>query len=457
MTIVCLILFIILNIWLFNTLYSEQVVIKLPEKGTYALLCSGPEALIILMFATAWIGLGPFLAMRLALLEVLCVLGILKCQNSQPFSWAFILYIVFLAWVIYGITYTPQPMFGIRMLLKYLYPLLFALLTAKIVRDGEVMIATGLWSRSIAVSGALLIILTKFGVPFISGFTLNVLWSLAGYVTGLIGVTMFSLTLSEFTQNKKQNLYWTLASGIVCLLMVFRTDIFGTAIALAAFFLIKYKLKALPIILLIGILGICSIFYIPAVKEKMFVDPDKANMTEFIQNGGINDDNINTNYRKFAWETVQEAVYNDHPLKGAGTGRVQTYYQTEAENILRGGQLHNDLLVIQLDNGIIGLVLFFIAYGAIFLHCLYIYNRSQNSYTRIAAITAGASILGILATCYSDNTVTYSMVTFSFPWGFYGMTLGLKAKENETQVDIEYEEIEVAEDEIESEGLASEK
>lgn len=443
MTIVCYILFIILNIWFLKTLYSEKVVVKLPEKGTYALLCAGPEALIILMFATAWVGLGSLLAMRLALLEVLCVLGLLKCKNSQPFSWAFMLYIVFLAWVIYGITYTPQPMFGIRMLLKYLYPFLFAMMTAKIIRDGEAMIAAGLWSRTIAVGGAILIILSKFGVPFIAGVALKVLWALAGYVTGLIGVTMFSLALAYESENRKQNLYWALASGIVCLLMVFRTDIFGTGIALAAFFLIKYKLKAIPIIFLIGILGICSIFYIPAVKEKMFFDPDKATMTEFLQGGGINDQNVNTNYRRYAWATVQSAVYNDQPYIGAGTGRVQTYYYTEAPKIMRGGQLHNDLLLIQLDNGIIGLVLFFVAYGAIFIHCLYLYNRSHDRYIKIASITAGASILGMLATCYSDNTISYSMVTFSFPWGFYGMALGLKAKENETPEDIEYEEFEV--------------
>lgn len=447
MTIILYIIFLALTIWLFKTLYAEHSIVKSPEKGAPALFCAGPEALIVLMFATAWIGLGPVLAVRLGILELLCVLGILKCKNSQPFSWALTLYVIFLAWIAWGITYTPQPMFGVRMLLKYLYPFLFALLTAKVVRDGEVAIYSGMWSRTIAIVGIILIILGRYGFSFMNLLAASIFWGSAGYVTGLIGVTIFSLALAYESENRKQNLYWALATGIVCFLVVFRTDIFGTAIALAAFFLIKYKLKAIPVILLIGIMGLCSIFYIPAVKEKMFFDPDKADMTEFVQNGGKLDENVNTNFRKYAWAKVEQAVYNGHPLKGSGTGRVQKYYYTEAPSILRGGQLHNDLLLIQLDNGIIGLVLFFVAYGAIFIHCLYLYNRSENPYIKIASITAGASILGVLATCYSDNTISYSMVTFSFPWGFYGMALGLKAKEKDSQEDIEFEEIEIIDEE----------
>ncbi len=44
----------------------------------------------------------------------------------------------------------------------------------------------------------------------------------------------------------------------------------------------------------------------------------------------------------------------------------------------------------------------------------------------MAALVAGSSLLGVFVTMYSDNTLSYSMVTLSFPWGFYGMALGLK-------------------------------
>ena len=37
-------------------------------------------------------------------------------------------------------------------------------------------------------------------------------------------------------------------------------------------------------------------------------------------------------------------------------------------------------------------------------------------------------MLGVTLTMYSDNTVSFSMATLGFPWGFYGMALGLLKK-----------------------------
>ena len=90
--------------------------------------------------------------------------------------------------------------------------------------------------------------------------------------------------------------------------------------------------------------------------------------------------------------------------------------------------MHNDLLVLKCDNGLVGIVLFGLAYFAVTLHCIIIYHKCLNPYTRMAALVAGASLMGVFVTMYSDNTLSYSMVTLSFPWGFYGMALGLKDK-----------------------------
>ena len=47
----------------------------------------------------------------------------------------------------------------------------------------------------------------------------------------------------------------------------------------------------------------------------------------------------------------------------------------------------------------------------------------------MAAMVAGASLMGVFVTMYSDNTLSYSMCTLSFPWGFYGMALGINNNE----------------------------
>ena len=49
-----------------------------------------------------------------------------------------------------------------------------------------------------------------------------------------------------------------------------------------------------------------------------------------------------------------------------------------------------------------------------------IYDMLSNSF-----ISAGASLAGVAVTMYSDNVVNYSMCTLAYPFGFYGMMLGL--------------------------------
>ena len=116
-------------------------------------------------------------------------------------------------------------------------------------------------------------------------------------------------------------------------------------------------------------------------------------------------------------------------MTGAGTGRVQTWFYEEAVGWESGGQTHNDFLVLMCDNGLIGLSLYLLMYVAVLLHCIVLYHRQRDPMIRLCTIVAGASLFGVLVTMYSDNTVSYSMATLSYPWGLYGMALGLaKAK-----------------------------
>jgi len=372
------------------------------------------------MFATAWIGLSPVLSLRLAFLEMLCVIGIFKCSNRLPFSLPLKLFAIFLIWVLIGISYSDSVNFGIRMFLKYLYPFLFCLLCAKVVRDGIVFLNAGMWGRKI---GTIVIILLF--IPVVAGFVSPFFWYVAATITGLITFIVFSFAMAEFTEDKKKNLLWGIFLCLPCLIAVFRTDIFGTAVALSALFLVKYRVKAIPFIAVIGLLGLCAMFYIPSVRNKMFIDPDKVTITDYLQ-GNIDEDNIQTNMRKFMWEDATKRFYDGHELTGSGTGRVQRFFYTEATDARRGGQLHNDFLVLKCDNGNIGFWLFLLAYFAILIHCMILYRKSDNQYVRMCALVAGASLMGVFVTMFSDNTLSYSMVTLSYPWGFYGMVLGMK-------------------------------
>lgn len=425
MTFIALLIFAILTAWELKLFFTSEVEWRMPYGSRDTMRLSGKEALVILMFATAYIGLAPVLSLRLGFLELLSIVGAIMVTSRVKLSWPMWLFIIFIIWEVIGLTYTVSVSYGIRMILKYIYPFLFAIFAARVVRDGEVMVTAGIWARRIATLAVCLTL-----IPFFRLFVGQFFWFHAALTTSIITMVIFSFALVEFSDEKKRNLWWGIGFCLPCFILVYRTDIFGTVVALATFFVLKYRVKGLPIAAALGVLGLCAMFYVPAVKQKMFFRPDEVTMVDYIT-GNYNEDNIRTNGRKQGWEDVENWFFKDKKEIGSGTGRVQYYFYEEAQGWRRGGQLHNDLLVLKCDNGLIGLLLFGLSYFAITLHCIYLYHKGRNQYTRLAAMVAGASLMGVFVTMHSDNTLAYSMCTLSFPWGFYGMALGIEEAHNE--------------------------
>lgn len=235
---------------------------------------------------------------------------------------------------------------------------------------------------------------------------------------------IFSLAMFFFTNKKISNLIYTIVFLLPCLMWVFRTSIMGSAIAIMAFSFIKYKLKSLPVIAGIVVIGITAIFTIPSLKEKMFYD-DSVTIEDF-KEGKIEEENINTNSRAAMWEVLENKFYNRHKLKGCGTGTVQSYMYTHPKVFGGLSVPHSDFIQQKCDNGLIGLILYGAIVVFIFLDCFKTYWRNPDTAIKICAIVAGASIIGVYATFYSDNVVNYSMATLSMPFGFYGMMLGMR-------------------------------
>ena len=426
-TIVALIVFVYLTYKAFRLLNTSVGYLRSPYDKRQLMACSGHEMLVVLILTTGILGLlvPAVISIRLLLWEVLCVLGIIYSKNRPITSVPVILYFVFVAWIIIGITYSPSAVYGSRMLLKYIYPLLIVLFTSAVVRDGELMLKSMMNVRKLAFFSIL-----ALSLPFLNMFFGLVFWHSAALATMYITIAVFSLGMVYFSNEKRKNMVWFIIFCLPCVLWVIRTDIMGTMVALSAFFVIKYRLKSLPILVVLACLSVASIFCIPRVKEKMYFRPDEVTFMDFITNN-VDENNINTSGRSGVWEEVKP-FYETSKVIGQGTGCVQKYIYTEMNQV--GGQLHGDFLVLLCDNGIVGLVLFLLAYGAGFLHCIVLYHRYNSSVIRLCTLVAGASLLGVMVTMYSDNTVSYSMATLSYPWGLYGMALGLIKAEKQKVV-----------------------
>lgn len=389
----------------------------------------GPERFWVLTFATGLVALSApgaldLMAIRLLVLEVFCIVGLFLVDRKPVWSFAIIIYTLFMAWMCIGLWNSPAPSYGIRVIMKYLYPLLVMLFASAAVRNTEVFLKAGLGARVVA-----LISISVFFLPYVSKLFPGVFWYGTASAINYISMFILSLALYFYTDDKRKNILLCLVFMVPCILWVFRTSIMGTALAAMVFFFFKYKLKSLPVIFAVLLVFVFSIFYIPSIRDKMFTENSNVSISQ-LESGEITKDNINSNGRFAMWEWSLGRFYHGHELSGSGTGNLQETFYSLRHPFGSIRIVHNDYVQILCDNGLIGLILFGGSFLLLMLHCFITFNN--NSYhvgIKMCAIIAGSSAAGVLLTMYTDNVVNYTMATLSYPCGFYGMMLGMIAKE----------------------------
>lgn len=422
--------FVILSLMLLLFLYSSSTNVQHPLLKKKRLSFNGPEIFWVLLFSTGLLALSApagldLMAVRLLFLEVLCLMALAKAAGRPSMPTPVQLYLVFMLWLIIGCLYSPSAFYGFRVILKYLYPLLILLTASSVVRHEEVMLKSALGARIVALV-ALVIWLSTAEHLLLPG----VFWYGTARAINYITISMFSLALF-FCLKRPRDLFFSVLFLLPCLLWVYRTSIMGSLVALMVFALYRYRLKALPIIVLLFILGVSSVFYIPALRNKMFRDAD-ITLTDFLA-GEVNQHDIESNARFAMWDYFEKHFYIGHELTGSGTGATQQHFYTHK---LFGGLqvMHSDMVQMKCDNGIVALCLYYGAILLMVLHSFRIYARHKNPWVKLCAITAGSSLVGVAATMYSDNVVNYSMCTLSYPFGFYGMMLGLLKSHSSSRI-----------------------
>lgn len=406
-------------------LFQRYGIVRHPLNRKQLLSLDGPELFWILTFSTGLLafsapGVLDLMAVRLLVLEIFCLIGLFIVKQKVVWNAVSIFYIFYIIWLLVGLFYSPSIVYGLRVIMKYLFPLGLMLFASAVVREGEVFLKAGLCARWVAV-----VCLVFSFIPGAEVLFPGVFWHGTARAIHFISICIFSLALYFYGGKDRRDLYYCILFALPCFIWVFRTSMMGTILALVAFFFFRYRLKSLPIIIGLFLLFIISIFTIPRLKQKMFKDDGVS--IEQLQKGDINKDNIESNARFAMWEHLMGSFYNNKEMLGSGTGCTQNYMYT---HFIFGGLKvpHSDYVQILCDNGMVGLILYLLVGISIIFHSVLIYNRSQWFIVRICAITTGSSMAGIMFTLYSDNVVNYSMATLSVPLGFYGMMLGLNKK-----------------------------
>lgn len=148
--------FLIITLLGLKFLTMKRGVMVNPLNREQKMVMDGPEMFWVLTFSTGLLALSApgaldLMAIRLMVLEVFCIVGLFICKRSPQWSPAIVFYLLYIVWLVIGLSYSPAPGYGFRVILKYLYPLLIMLFASATVRDKEVFLKAGLGARLVAL------------------------------------------------------------------------------------------------------------------------------------------------------------------------------------------------------------------------------------------------------------------------------------------------------------------
>lgn len=383
---------------------------------------------ILLLLLVAVVQAGQFSAQLLLVWIGIFVAWLLKGGLSIKRSRIFLVYGLFLVWLLLSLfLLSPVPDFGLRVLLKYSYPLLLLMVVARMPNNSQFFFKALKLVFYVGFVVNLILLLPQL-FPFI-GAVYGPINIIIWWGPALIDANPFFFVVSLLLfalQRKRLYLFTALIIVSIPLLSAVRTGLIGLFFTLLALSYFRYKVKALPYIGALALASILAIVFVPQVRDKMFVANVSSNqvLNSYDQ---MTTDDIDSNGRFAMWEWSLNEYYKGKEWIGSGLGTLQARFYSGNHpfgNIKSG---HSDYVQLLCDTGWIGLGLYLAIVISIVLQCYKLYNnKAYDMPLRYSALIAGTSLVGIMACAFTDNVINYSLVTLSYPYVFFGFALALK-------------------------------
>ena len=432
--IINLIIFLVLNGYFFIFMFRYSARVKDPLNSSKYILIEGTEMFFILLYATGTLALsssagghgagGGFnlQAIRLLLLEIALLMSLFVSVERPKWGLGTVIYLIYIIWLIYSLTYANSMEYGIRYILKYLYPMIIMIAASAIVRDEKIFLSLCVWARRVAILSALI-----GYIPVVNSFFGGTFWYATALNLNYVTISLTSFALYYYYGKDKKDLIIAILFVLPCIFMVHRSGLLAMFSGLAVFMFLKHKWISLPYIAGVLAIGLVIVFYVPSFHEKMFWKDTENELTiKDLREGNIADDDIRNNGREAVWKMLEAQFYKGHELKGSGIGSCQQFLY---ENPAGVKQTHGDYVQMRCDTGLIGFWIYMAVGIAVFLHCLIVcYTPYVPNYVKCCAMIAAGGIVGCYAAMYSENVVTYTMASTGYPFALYGMMLGMLSK-----------------------------
>lgn len=429
-----IVLFLVLNAYFFIFMMRYSARIKNPVNSSQYLLIEGTEMFFILLFSTGILALssasggqgagGGFnlQAIRLLLLEVALVMSLFFTVEKPKWGPVSIVYLIYIGWMLLSLTWCSSIEYGIRYILKYIYPFIIMLVASAIVRDEPIFLSLCVWARRIAIVSALI-----GYFPFIARFFGGTFWYATALNLNYATISVISFGLYYFYGKDKKDLLLGILFVLPCILVVHRSGMLASFTAISVFMFLKHKWVSLPYIAAVLGVALAIVFYVPSVHDKMFwKDTENELSISDVRAGTIEKDDIRNNGREALWEMLEAQFYEGHELRGSGIGSCQKFLY-DNPSIVK--QTHGDFVQMRCDTGLIGFWLFMAIGIVMLIHCFIVSSTDyMPDAVKCCAMIAAAGTVGCFAAMYSENVVTYTMASTGYPFALYGVMLGMKSK-----------------------------
>jgi hypothetical protein len=401
-------------------------------------------------------------ALRLLIWIVLAGYAVIIYKGRRLFqrnasAWPALWLGLFLAWcIVHFFVFSPDLGYGIRSILRYVYPILVFLLAYRV----SVFEKVPAYLHIIFISTIVISIFTSGmseRIPYLvyNPLLQGIFWpratfadhaaimvgvGLALWSSPLVGKPLFPAGEGSATRKKKRrwqikNYFtaWQYKTALVWLCVsplavANRTGLLATSGSIATFLAYKYKFKSIPFIVGIFFLGLWIVVYMPSFRESTFRDSRGVTIESVreVTSGDIDDSG------RFAmWRHLMKRFYHPNQLVGAGIGTVQHYMYTMAETPYGPfGKLkvaHSEYVNLLCDVGLIGLSLYVLTgLSALFLGLKAVFRKEKTE--RMLGLVVASSFVALFCAMGFDNPHLYALGVHQYPFAFLGMLMAVQAE-----------------------------
>lgn len=336
-----------------------------------------------------------------------------------------ILLLIFIGIILLGIFIGGYWVRGSMMCMKYIILILFLIIGSNVnitYRNICFIFEYGMYGVILALifaSGML-----QVTIPSVYWFTSGFFFGGAGISDCFSIFAPIALGMVKLTNNKKYYLIWS-----ICILsdicFVVRTGIGGICVSSAVYWALQRETKKIFLLCLVVVTLALSFIYIPSIRDKMY----SHEIQNRIESEGLglyllDRDNMMDSGRHSLIENLRAFLpHKGNNFWGYGSGATNT--SLRYLNRLMGTAViaHNDYKVIEIDNGIFGLVSWFIVLSVIIITHLRMYFSSMNIIlTRELNAIAISSLAGAMFAMAFDNVLAHSMSSIGVSFLLLGLS-----------------------------------